>query len=130
MKFKFEFSDRDEMDLKVMNCALGAMPLKDLELEEENGYLATRTTFDANENPIDVFYRYGFDNVTFSAEYEEDEPEYYQVETTAYPKGTISNSTEFHDWWCKEHPDRVMRTLRQYGYESVDVYLVFHHQRK
>ena len=35
-----------------------------------------------------------------------------------------------YDFWVKEHPDRVMRTLTQYGGDKYISYVVFHHEKK
>ncbi len=125
MIFTFEFNEREEKDLEILNCALGAMPLTELKMEKENGYLATGKRYNSEGEVAEVFYRYGIDTVTFSAEYEEDEePVFYRVDTAAYEKGAMRGYMMFRDQWREENPDRTLRMLTQYGFEEADVFLV------
>ena len=54
----------------------------------------------------------------------------YQMDAASFPKEEAKNNEEFHDFWVKEHPDRVMRTLTQYGGDKYISYVLFHHEKK
>ncbi len=112
-------------DLEILNYAIQAMPLTSLDTEEVDGYLATAKRYDMEGEMLDISYRYGFDAVTFSAEYEEEkEPEYYRVDTASYEKGLVPNTEKFREKWLEENPDRRLRMITQYDFNAADVYLV------
>ena len=125
MTFTFKFDEREERNLEILNCAIQAMPLTSLDTKEVDGYLATTKRYDMEGEMLDISYRYGFDTVTFSAEYEEEkEPEYYRVDTAAYEKGLVPKTEKFRERWLEENPGRRLRMITQYGFDIADVYLV------
>ena len=52
------------------------------------------------------------------------------MDAVSFPKEEAKNNEEFHDFWVKEHPDRLMRTLTQYGGDKYISYVLFHHEKK
>ena len=131
-KMTFEFTDREDTDLRYINAALSGMKLSKLNIEDDDGYLAKRTEFDAvTQEPRGISYRYGFDRLVLEYEADEDETLYtWQVDTQAFAKGKYKDSNAFHDMWCSAHPDRVMRALTQYSFQDADVFVVLHHEKK
>ncbi len=59
LTFTFKFDERKERDLEILNCAIQAMPLTSLEIEEEDGCLATTKRYDPEKEMLDISYRYG-----------------------------------------------------------------------
>ena len=125
MTFTFKFDERKEKDLEILNCAIQAMPLTSLDTKEVDGYLATTKRYDMEGELLDISYRYGFDTVSFTAEYDEEkEPEYFRVDTAAYEIGLVPNTEKFREKWLEENPGRRLYTITQYGFDEADVYLV------
>ena len=88
-KMTFEFTDREDTDLRYINAALSGMKLSKLNIEDDDGYLAKRTEFDAvTQEPRGISYRYGFDRLVLEYEADEDETLYtWHVDTQAFAKG-------------------------------------------
>ncbi len=125
MTFTFKFDERKEKDLEILNCAIQAMPLTSLDTKEVDGYLATTKRYDMEGELLDISYRYGFDTVSFTAEYDEEkEPEYFRVDTAAYEIGLVPNTEKFREKWLEENPGRRLYMITQYGFDEADVYLV------
>ena len=131
-KMSFDFEDRELTDLDFVNAALSAMRLSDLKAADSDGYLAVKTEYDPDTHqPTETTYHYGFDHLTLVCETDEDDDPYtWQVDAQAFPKGEMSDSDAFHDMWCKQHPDRTMRTLTQYAFDDADAFVVLHHDKK
>ena len=125
-KLSFHF-DREVSGLEQLNGALAGLPLSELSIERCDGYLATKTSFDSNGSTTAVTKEYGFDDVAFECQQSPDEALIYQIEAATFEKGKITGS--YHDIWCAEHPDRIMRVLREVSFDTAEVFIVLHHQR-
>lgn len=131
-KMSFDFEDRELTDLDFVNAALSAMRLSNLKAEESDGYLAVRTAYDPDTHqPTETTYHYGFDQLTLICETDkEDDPHTWQVDAQVFHKGEMSSSDVFHDMWCKQHPDRTMRTLTQYSFDDADAFVILYHENE
>lgn len=128
----FNFGDRDMAEMDYVNKALAGMRLSALEVEDSDGYLAVSTSYDPETHePTMITYRYGLDHLTLNCEADDGDDLYtWQMDAKAFPKGEISGSNAFHDLWCREHPDRIMRVLSKYDFNDADVFQVLHHEKK
>jgi len=130
-KMSFEFKNRDIEDLRHVNAALASMRLSSLKMDGSDGYLATITTRDPKTQQVtDITYGYGFDQLTLACETVEREGLHaWQIDTQAFPKGEVSGSDKFHDMWCAEHTDRVMRVLMTHEFDDEYAFVVLHHEK-
>ena len=128
MNFSFERSE--ENSIAQLNAALASMQLSGVDIESCNGYMFTKKTYDENERVTSVELGYGFDSISLTCGQEEDEELHrWQLEADVLPKGEIRNPEAYHDRWCKEHPDRVMRILQHTGYDTADAFIVLYHEK-
>ncbi len=131
-KISFEFEDRELTNLDHVNTLLSSLQLSKLEMEDEEGYLATRMEYGENGGLKKTTYAYGFDRLTLvcdTEETEEDELHNWQVETQAFPKTEVPDSRSFHDLWCDQHPNRTMRCVTKYSFAAVNAFVVLHHEK-
>lgn len=132
-KMQFDFTNRAEEDLSVINRALSGLPLSLVRVEDHKGYNAVSVTFDHAADTQETTARYGIDHMVLSCEANPDEDGdlfTWQVDTASLPKGRVMNSSVFHDLWCTEHPDRVMRTLIQIDFKDYNAFLILHHEKQ
>ena len=52
------------------------------------------------------------------------------MDAASFPKEEAKNNKEFHDFWEKGHPNRVMRFLAKYECDKYISYVLFHHEKK
>ncbi len=132
-RLSFEFQDREEADLAYVNAALSALRLSEVSLEDDSsGCLVIRTDYDT-ETGLEkrTSFRYVYDRLSLSCEPgdEDDDLFTWQIDAQAFPKGTVAGAEIYHDMWCIEHEDRVMRSLSQYTFDRADVFVVLHHEK-
>lgn len=125
----FEF-DRNVRGTEQINEKLASMRLSELHIRTNDGYLATKRTFDRDNTLVSTEYEYGFDKLELECEDgAAEERHVYQIDAAAFPKGEIASSDQYHDLWCADHPGRVMRVLQQISYDTADAFVVLHHER-
>ncbi len=131
MKITFEFSDeRNPDDLHLVNEALSGMGLSELKIADSDGYLQTQIKY-KDEVPQETIRRYGFDKLVLECKCNEEEGLcHYQIDTEAIEKGQINSSSVYHDLWCAQHPERIMRVLTQISFDKADVFIVLHHEKE
>ena len=132
-KMQFDFTDRSEQDLSVVNQALTGMRLSLIRVEDHKGYNAVSVTYDHAAGTQETSARYGIDRIVLSCEMNPDEDGdlfTWQIDTASIPKGQIVNGSVFHDLWCAEHPGRVMRAMIQIEFNDYDAFLVLHHEKQ
>ena len=118
----YDFRDRRASDLEQLNKLLSAMKLKNLELENTEGYLAV--TRDKDDNL--VHQRYGLDRGTLICTPAKD-GDCYQLDTVVTDRSVTYD--DFLAVWRKNHPNRVVRTVITVGFDGVFAYILAHHQR-
>ena len=123
---ELRFPERRAEDLAAVNRMRAAMPLSELEIADFDGYLCTNRRFAPEGREIGVEYRYGFDKLVLRGEADGDE-NIYQIDTQVVVNSI--DSDRFHDLWCEEHPDRVMRALHLIRFKDKLAYVVLHHER-
>ena len=128
---RFQFKEREVKDINRVNEALSAMKLSGLGIGALEGFLAQTIHYprETDRQPQTAYW-YGFDLLELTCEDEEDEEKYcWQIETAAVPKGRFGSSGDFHDLWCRRHPDRTMRSLRMYSFDQADAFVILHHEK-
>ncbi len=132
-KLQFDFKDRSGNDLDIINAALSGMKLGLVSMEDFKGYNAVSTTLSHVSGTQTQTAWFGFDRLVLSCDPKEDEDGNtftWQIDTVSTAKGNILNSSIFHDLWCAEHPDRVMRSLTQIDFKDYDAFVVLHHEKR
>lgn len=126
IKISFEFKNNEASDLDQLNAILATMALDDLDLEDAGGYLATTRKADGTI----VERRYGLRRGTLVCEQEKGGC-HYQIDTAVVDQALGIDYQQFHEIWCEEHPDRVMRMQQSIGFEDnkVIAFIVLHHER-
>ena len=131
-KLIFEFKDREaDQELACVNGALAGLPLGEMQIAQNDGYLRTKTAYDAETGaPVETSYAYGFDRLELEcAPAGAGNGHGYQIDVQAYAKGEYPDGELYHELWCADHPDRVMRMLQKIEYENADAYVILHHER-
>lgn len=128
MSFTFEEMEPETTDR--INEALSGLLLSDIDIAGEKGYAAKSIIRDPETGQRKETYRYGFMELALCCKNDEaDGLHTWQVDAQVVPKGTYVDSNEFHDAWCDQHPDRVMRLLIARVYNKMDSFVVFYHER-
>lgn len=122
ISINFDFKHfREESDLQQLNALLSTMPLQDLHLEDEEGYLCT--TKDGAEQVLGR--RYGLDSGTLHCKIARWSPGYhYQIDTFTENPG--EDHKERIRKWMKKHPDRDVCFSIVKGFETCDCYIIVH----
>lgn len=121
---QFDFRNRRAEDLVQLNALLAAMELRDLQLKDSDGYLATTTDGEGNL----ISYRYGLDSGALICVPAEDGVGYqYQIDSLVADNSVAHE--EVLQLWRKNHPDRAMRIVIRSGFDHVSGYIIMHHQR-
>ena len=121
---QFDFRNRRAEDLVQLNALLAAMELRDLQLKDSDGYLATTTDGEGNL----ISYRYGLDSGTLICVPAEDGAGYrYQIDSLVADNSVAHE--EVLQLWRKNHPDRAIRIVIRSGFDHVSGYIIMHHQR-
>ena len=129
-EIQFKFPDRRKSDLQQLNRMLASLSLQELKLEDTSGYLATTRKQDSENGSSVTSYRYGFDRGTLICTPAENAPGYhYQIDTQAVSGDINMEADHFHDLWCSQHPDRVMRTLVCIGFDKAQAFVIVHHEK-
>ena len=107
------------------------MKLSEINIKNIESYTAAKETFDEDGKSTSKNYFFGFDEIELECKQENGKNLYvYKMDAVSFPKEEAKNNEEFHDFWVKEHPDRLMRTLTQYGGDKYISYVLFHHEKK
>ena len=132
LKLSFNPQERDhKKNLELVNAALDTMKLSEISIKNIKSYTATTETFDKDGKSTSKNYFFGFDEIELECKQENGKNLYvYKMDAVSFPKVEAKNNEEFRVFWVKEHPDRVMRTLTQYGGDKYISYVVFHHEKK
>jgi len=120
----FDFKNRKASDLRQLNALLATMKLKDLDLEDMQGYLAVSKDGDGNL----LHKRYGLDSGTLVCKLAGSGQGYhYQIDTVVVDKAVDYDT--YMNCWRGSHPDRTMRTVITIEFESDYAYTILHHQK-
>jgi len=132
LKLSFDPRERDhKKNLELVNAALDTMKLSEINIKNIKSYTAATETFDKEGKSTSKQYFFGFDEIELECKQENGEDlQVYQMDAVSFPKEEAKNNEEFHDFWVKEHPDRLMRTLTKYGGDKYISYVLFHHEKK
>ena len=132
LKLSFNPQEWDrKKNLELVNAALDTMKLSEINIKNIKSYTATTETFDKDGKSTSKNYFFGFDEIELECKQENGKNLYvYKMDAVSFPKEEAKNNEEFHDFWVKEHPDRLMRTLTQYGGDKYISYVLFHHEKK
>ena len=132
LKLSFNPQERDhKKNLELVNAALDTMKLSEISIKNIKSYTATTETFDKDGKSTSKNYFFGFDEIELECKQENGKNLYvYKMDAVSFPKEEAKNNEEFRVFWVKEHPDRVMRTLTQYGGDKYISYVLFHHEKK
>ena len=130
-KIRFEFQDRKPEDIDRVNEALSAMRLSDVRISDLDGYAAKVTQyFPETDRQPQISYRYGIDSLELDCEEDGEDGAVWQLDACVFPKDGTRDDDAFHDLWCREHPDRIMRSLRVYDFKDTEAFVVLHHGRR
>lgn len=113
---KFDFNDRAERGPEQVSAALSQMHASSVDIRNIDGYLSKIEKYVQSELSS-TEYAYGFDSIELEIEQNESEGLHsWQIETEALPEKDAPSSNGYHDRWCAEHPDRVMRVLQRVNF--------------
>ena len=131
LKLSFNPQERDhKKNLELVNAALDTMKLSEINIKNIKSYTAATETFDKEGKSTSKQYFFGFDEIELECKQENGKNLHvYQMDAVSFPKEEAKNNEEFRVFWVKEHPDRVMRTLTQYGGDKYISYVLFHHEK-
>lgn len=119
-----DFRNRRAEELAQLNALLATMKLKNLLLQDTEGYMETTTDGDGNL----LGYRYGLDCGKLVCELSEGEGGYcYQIDSVVVDINV--DHRVFLDLWRENHPDRILRIVISSEFDDVVGYLIVHHQR-
>ena len=120
----YDFKNRRAEDIAQINAILATMKLRDLRLEEHEGYLATTTDADGNL----LHQRCGLDRGKLICEPAEGESGYvYQIDTAVADRS--EDHEEFLRIWRNRNPHRAMRIVIKVEYGNAFAYTIVHHQK-
>lgn len=120
----FDFKNREASDLQQLNALLATMKLKDLDLEDTQGYLSVTRDGDGNL----LGKRYGLDSGTLVCKLAGSGRGFcYQIDTVVVDKAVDYDT--YMDCWRESHPDRAMRTVITIEFASDFAYIIAHHQK-
>ena len=124
MTIQFDFKNRNTEDLERLNQMLDAVELRELELDNISGYMATTT--DAKGRL--VHKRYGFDSITLICTPAKTDAGYrYRIDTAVINRDIPHE--EYLDRWRTDHPDRVIRTVIVMGFGEDLAYILANHEK-
>ena len=119
----YDFDRGRAEDLEQINALLATMRLRELELEDHKGYLAT--TRDAKGNLLRR--RYGLSHGKLICRLAEDgDGDIYQIDTVVTDHSVDYDT--FLGTWRKEHPDRVQRIVIAVEHRPALAYIIIYHQ--
>ena len=132
LKLSFEPRERDyKKNLELVNAALDTIKLSEINIKNIESYTAAGETFDEDGKSTSKKYFFGFDEIEFICKQENGKDLHvYQMDAASFPKEEAKNNKEFHDFWEKWHPNRVMRFLAKYEFDKYISYVLFHHEKK
>ena len=118
MSFDFDPSKREyKKNLEIVNAALDTMKVSKLEIENIQGYIVIKKTFNEGEL-ASINYDYGFDKIEFICKQSDDKGLHvFRMDVAAF-SGEKFNSEEFVAQWSKEHPDRILRLMSTNVYDE------------
>ncbi len=128
-KLTIDFNEISEDNLDVLNETLSRLKFKSLRMEEVEGQVADRNKESEVEFIFSHFYsdyEYLIKEVTFTCEESTPAESFtYQVDVTVYENdmGT-ADTIAFHLAWCNEHPDRVIKSVKNYIQDKYIVYVI------
>ena len=113
LKLSFNPQEGDyKKNLELVNAALDTMKLSEINIKNIKSYTAAKETFDKEGKSTSKEYFFGFNEIELECKQKNGEDlQVYQMDAVSFPEEEAKNNEEFHDFWVKEHPDRVMRTL-------------------
>lgn len=120
----FDYKNREASDLEQLNALLATMKLKELKLEDTEGYLAV--TRDGDGNLLEK--RYGLDSGSLVCTLADGGNGYcYQIDTAVADRSVDYDT--FINGWRESHPDRALRTVITLEFAMEYAYIIAHHQK-
>lgn len=124
-----------EENLRRINEVLNGLALSNLSIENDRAYTSALISHDDDGKVESIEYQYGFSQLTLVCEQKEDaERKHFQIETAVDSNGEFDTES-FHDYWCEQHPDRIMRAqvcrsgIAGDVFDIENVFIVIHCER-
>ena len=131
INISFTWPDSVTTEVEYINEALSEVLLSDIEIVDDKDYVTTTTTYDANENIVDVQYRLGFESMDLVGTQDPSAVQHhFQVETAAYPADENWTNDKFISMWEEENPDKKWYSVTGYTYKDNNAFLIFFYDKE
>lgn len=121
---QFTFNNRAAEDLKQINRILAVMDLTGEQVEDFEGYMATRRKIEKNV-AVEITYRYGFDSCTLVCEKAEfGKTHRFQLMTEVFEGANAMENGQYEAYWHATYPERGLTTLMELVSDEHTVYII------